>query len=439
MSGFFRDLDPKIFQGTTVLLDLDGTIVPDGAVVLANGEDETLRRIVAVAGRVIVVSNNLRNRDVVLKEHYRLHVALGSAKKPSKNAVGEFVFEEPTVVVGDKYITDGMFAHNLRARFIHVRRLENDSESFFVRMSYALDSLFKFFFVAVPYIELARPRQWVKNVLLFVPLIFAGQLLVPTEFLSTFLAFFSFSLVASAGYAINDIRDRAGDSLHPKKKHRPIASGRISVTEASWFAGALFAGALVFAATVPATVIWVLAYAALSLVYSFFLKKVPVLEMFCIGVFFLLRIEAGSAATGLPISDWLVLITVLGALFVAACKRYGESLHPSQSRSVLKAYPPALIRVLPGVFAVLLIVAYALYSFFGAFFEGAVLSNLFVAFGVLWYVRSVYLGETEEPDVRFWRDPILFFTVLFWGLYVIYAYYGEFLNMLFSRLWQLIS
>jgi decaprenyl-phosphate phosphoribosyltransferase len=440
MRPFFRELVTSDFAGQHILLDLDGTLLCDGERKLLSPEEHALRKLSAVAGTVVIVSNNPRGRESELASAYNVTVLQSRFRKPSPRVLDDLPDKKSDwVVIGDKVLTDGWFARNIGAAFVHVRPLTNKEDSLFVSVSYTVDAVAAFLLRAVPFLVLMRFRQWAKNALLFIPIVFAGRLFVFDSLLRTVEAFFAFSLVASAGYVVNDIRDRTSDALHPLKRKRPIASGRVSPRDGARFSFLLYALSLSAGLFVPAILPWLFMYAGLSFLYSFLLKRIPIIEMLCIGVFFLLRVEAGGAAAQFPVSGWLILITITAALFVASCKRYAESLHTAEKqRTVLRMYPRGLLRVLPAVLAIILSVSYISYSLFGAPFEHAFYSSIFVTAGVFWYLRSMYQGETEEPDVRLWRDPVLFGIIVLWAVSIFVPFYADTAHVVFSSTWQRI-
>jgi len=190
-----------------------------------------------------------------------------------------------------------------------------------------------------------RPKHYIKNVLIFVPLMYSQNL---TSFDAIFLAFVCFTVfcfIASGVYIVNDIVDCEKDKKHPKNKKRPIASGKVDKTEASvlafflFFAGFL-ATALLNENTLPVLIIAVF-YALMNIAYSLKLKHVVVLDSFCIAAGFVLRIYAGGAAIGENISGWLFLTIVMGSLFMTFGKRRGEKAFVKDSdavREVVKKY-----------------------------------------------------------------------------------------------------
>ncbi|MCL1831709.1 MAG: UbiA prenyltransferase family protein [Oscillospiraceae bacterium] len=178
------------------------------------------------------------------------------------------------------------------------------------------------------YIKVIRPKAWLKNVFVFVPIVFAIQLFNLDKLLTTLAAFGAFCMISSAVYLFNDICDAKKDALHPVKKSRPIASGKIKRSVASAYAIALAGvGIAVSLLVVNRTMTAIaLGYLCLNLAYTILLKNVAVLDCFCIAAGFVLRVYAGGAASGSAVSDWLFLTVTAASLFMAFGKRRGEIL-----------------------------------------------------------------------------------------------------------------
>jgi hypothetical protein len=178
---------------------------------------------------------------------------------------------------------------------------------------------------AMPYLHLLRPAQWSKNVFLFAGLVFGHKLSDRGSVLSALLGFACFCLLSSAAYILNDIRDRNEDRLHPRKCKRPIASGRISPSAAAVLAVAAALVGLGGSWLLNASFLAVgVAYLALQTAYTFGLKHVVLLDVFCIGLGFVLRAVAGALAIHVQISHWLVICTFTLCLFMGFSKRRCE-------------------------------------------------------------------------------------------------------------------
>ena len=173
--------------------------------------------------------------------------------------------------------------------------------------------------------KLLRPKQWTKNGLVFAALIFAGAIFREGYFLRTLVGFSVFCLISSSVYVLNDIVDRGKDRLHPKKKDRPVASGAISVPIAVCLLVVLLLVTLVVAYVLNVYFFLViLAYFLINVAYSLALKKIAILDIMCIASGFVLRALSGSFLIDVGISPWLIVCTLLLALFLAIHKRKGE-------------------------------------------------------------------------------------------------------------------
>lgn len=170
-----------------------------------------------------------------------------------------------------------------------------------------------------------RPWQWLKNLLVFLPIISAHRLSDSAAVFVSMKAFAALSLAASAGYLANDLKDRAADRAHPTKRHRPLASGAISPQLACVVAAILILGAALLSASLPiAFQLLLVGYLATSLAYSWFLKRAPGLDAVLLAGFYTVRIVAGGVATGITLSVWLLAFSSFFFLSLALAKRYSE-------------------------------------------------------------------------------------------------------------------
>lgn len=270
-----------------------------------------------------------------------------------------------------------------------------------------------------------RPKQWLKNVLVFAAPLAAGSLLEPDILIPTLWAFVAFCSISSATYLINDIRDRNADAAHPTKRFRPIAAGELPVKVAAAMAVALAAVAFAIALLVsPALALVIAIYAAVTLSYSFGLKHEPVIELVLLALGFLLRAIAGAAASGLPISQWFLIVAGFGSLFMAAGKRTSELVRtiddPDASRRrALDGYALPYLRFVWGTSAAVTIMAYCLWAF-----EVAVRDNTaswateasIVPFvlGILRYAMDIDRGDAEAPEEIVTQDKALIGIGLLW-------------------------
>lgn len=270
-------------------------------------------------------------------------------------------------------------------------------------------------------IYILRPQQWVKNFLVLAPPFFGGVLFTSSEmFFKMFLAFIGFSLASSTAYIVNDISDIKSDLMHPKKKLRPVASGRVSISEA--IIVALITLTLSIAASLVISKLFMLVtigYLLLSLSYSFYLERMVIIDVFTIAIGFVLRIEAGGVASGIEVSSWLLLTTFLLSLLLAFGKRRYELVmtnkNRSQFREVLAAYNEKFLNTALGIFATAAIVTYSLYvvEIESKFF---LITIPFACYGVLRYMYLVKTDTRGDPTESLLKDKPLFLCVLVWLL-----------------------
>jgi 4-hydroxybenzoate polyprenyltransferase len=283
-------------------------------------------------------------------------------------------------------------------------------------------------------VETLRPQQWVKNGFIFAALIFSQSLTRWDRCRQVLLAALVFCTVSSATYALNDIFDASEDRHHPTKKLRPIASGRISVTTAG-IVGAILGGMGLIAAWRLSTSFLgiVVAYLAINILYSSFLKRISLLDVFIVASGFLLRVIAGGVVIHVAISPWLIVCTTLLALFIALSKRRHELVllgrRASDHRAILADYSPYFLDQLISIVTASTVVTYALYTlspdvqskFPGKRLE---LTIPFVLFGIFRYLHLIHnSNHGGNPTRSLFTDPVLLSVVLFWAASVILIIY----------------
>lgn len=191
-------------------------------------------------------------------------------------------------------------------------------------------------------IQLIRVKHYIKNFLIFSPLLFAGGLFTYNSLVKVFFAFVAFSAIASVVYIVNDIQDRRSDAKHPTKRNRPIASGRISVKWAIWISVFLVLVALFSLLTVQASYTSIgllLLYTLINLLYSWRLKHIPIIDVAILSLGFLLRVYYGGVVAGLEISNWLYLSVMAFSLYLGLGKRRNEiQIHGTATRKVNRFY-----------------------------------------------------------------------------------------------------
>lgn len=218
------------------------------------------------------------------------------------------------------------------------------------------------------YIKLMRPYQWYKNLVVFLALFFSGMMLELDAVLMTIFGFILLSCVSSANYALNDAFDAASDRLHPEKKKRPIASGKIKVHMGILFGVLLLSASLIIALGLSLEFAFLLlVFFALTLAYSLGLKDEPYLDVMLIGLNFVLRAVAGALIISVYLSPWLIIGTFFGAIFLAFSKRLSELVFLGEKayhhRKVLKYYSTQILSGMMFMSAGLLIISFTLYSF----------------------------------------------------------------------------
>jgi len=269
--------------------------------------------------------------------------------------------------------------------------------------------------VATGLIRAARPRQWVKNVLVLAAPIAAGVIAQPDVLAACAVAFGSFSLAASGVYLVNDARDVDADRAHPTKRRRPIAAGVVGVGVAYAVAVVLLAAALGLSLLASPLLLAVIAvYEAVQLAYCLGLKHQPVLDVCIVASGFLLRGIAGGVAVGIELSQWFLLVAAFGSLFMVSGKRYAELRlvegTGTEIRRSLLGYTPSYLRFVWTLSATAVVLAYSLWAFeLKANGNGtwAMISVVPFTVAVLRYAVDVDGGLAGEPEDIALADRVL--------------------------------
>ena len=305
-----------------------------------------------------------------------------------------------------------------------------------------------------------RPKQWLKNLALFAPLIFSGFLFYnPSDgwpyFFVVLYAAIIFSVLTSSIYLINDVIDRKADRKHPFKKNRPIAAGKISVPLALFVAiSGIIISYLFSLSFAPFFKFLLTAYLALQLIYSSKLKQMAIFDIMSIALGFLLRIYAGSVVVNLHMSVWFLLTIISASLFMAVAKRQSERTlmtngHLEYSRKSLEKYSPRLLDQYTSMFANATWLTYALFAFQNP--TGTVDNQLyekfpniylllprtlqsqkllmltipFMIFGVMRYLQLIYEeNKGEDPADVLLKDKTILITAILGILSVIFVIYA---------------
>lgn len=276
------------------------------------------------------------------------------------------------------------------------------------------------------WLKLIRVKQWAKNLFLFTPPFFAGAILLPGVLWHAVLGFFSFSLVASAVYILNDWFDIERDKRHPEKKKRPLAAGIIKVNVAlgvmllllvlgflpAYWLGSYYAAVLGF-------------YLVMNIGYTVKLKHIALVDVTIIATGFLLRIFAGGFATNIPVSTWLVLIAFLLALFLAMAKRRDEylmMLDGNNTREAIEGYNLQFIDVSMVLIAAVTVVSYIMYTLSEQVQQAMgsqylYLTTFLVILGILRYLQqTIVFKQSGSPTKMLWTDHFLQLIILLWVL-----------------------
>ncbi|MCF8328781.1 MAG: decaprenyl-phosphate phosphoribosyltransferase [Crocinitomicaceae bacterium] len=279
------------------------------------------------------------------------------------------------------------------------------------------------------YFELLRIKSWVKNGFLFLPLVFALKLLDPDLFLSVVIAFFSFSFCSSFIYIINDVLDAQADALHPRKKNRPIPSGKISSQLALMIGVGCLAVSfgLVFSFAISVFFSYVLlCYLFLNIAYVLVLKNIHLIELFVVAINFVLRVLAGCFVINVAPSNWILVVTFFLSLLLVLVKRRAELVvlgtNAAAHRKVLKYYSEGFLDKLILIAATITITAYILYSIdpkvtFLLKTNSLIYTSVFVVIGVF---RFVQLSEGKEfegegdPTTLLFKDRFTQLVLLAW-------------------------
>ncbi len=296
------------------------------------------------------------------------------------------------------------------------------------------------------YLRVLRVNQWIKNLVIFTAIIFSGQLFNINLFSNTIRAFFIFCLLSSTSYILNDVIDYPFDKKHAIKKYRPIASGEISMPEATFLIFILTIISLLLALFFSTSFFIIsLIFIVLHFLYSLYLKKYPVIDIFTISFSFTLRAYAGVVATGFHIPIWMMLTIFFMSLFMATVKRHAELVaQGKEARVSLYRYNEHFLDFLTYTATTSTIMSYSFYTyfeklpqtetevskFFNQTFPGfearkwLMISIPLVVYGIARYAQLLYeKAEGERPERIITTDIPLIVTIALWGIIVISLIY----------------
>ncbi|MFV0211129.1 UbiA prenyltransferase family protein [Empedobacter falsenii] len=286
------------------------------------------------------------------------------------------------------------------------------------------------------YLKFMRVNQWVKNLFVFLPLFFSGNLFNIDLLIESFYGFLIFSFVASSIYIINDYVDIEKDKKHPEKKNRPLASGKISKQNAF----ILFLVLLVLTCFLLWTfgtlqvAILVGIYFLMNIAYSFKLKQVAILDVMIIAFGFLLRVFVGGYMTGILVSDWTILLVFDLALILALGKRRGELVNAELEGVTRKSLNGYNLNFLNSALAITCTVAVICYMMFilspetqSKFHHYIIYTFVFVFAAVLRYLQQTFVyAKTESPTKLIFKDHFIQLLIVLWGIsYVLLIYFNN--------------
>lgn len=294
------------------------------------------------------------------------------------------------------------------------------------------------------YARALRVNQWMKNFIVFTPVIFSGKLFDLPIFLETLFAFFIFCLLSSTSYLLNDIIDYPFDIKHPTKRFRPIAAGQITIQQATFLVFVLTIISLLICLFVSIPFFFLaLLFILLHFFYSLYLKKFPTIDIFSISFSFMIRATAGEVISGYHIPIWLLLTIFFISLFMATIKRHAELVtHGRETRESLYRYKEHFLDFLTNTFATATIIAYATYTYVERIPQVKIFSShglLFppmevrkwmmitvplVVYGVARYAQLLYeRDEGERPEKLITQDKPLVATIVLWITIVVLLIY----------------
>lgn len=271
----------------------------------------------------------------------------------------------------------------------------------------------------------SRPRQWTKNLLVVAAPAAAGVILQGPVLARVSLAFVAFCLLASGTYLINDAADRDADRLHPTKRYRPVAAGRISSRTAIVAGLALLIAGLALSAAVSTTLLAVsVGYVALTATYTVWLKHIVLVDIAAVAGCHVVRAVAGGAAAGVPISRSFLVVVSFASLLVATGKRHAEQANgsagsPGLTRTTLAGYSPRVLRALSTVAAAMSVIVYFVWAFGARGEDAAVWAALSIVpfcVGILRYTVLLRAGEGEAPEDTLLGDRVMLASLGAWAV-----------------------
>ncbi|HRJ30900.1 MAG TPA: UbiA prenyltransferase family protein [Cyclobacteriaceae bacterium] len=276
-----------------------------------------------------------------------------------------------------------------------------------------------------PVLKLIRPAHWIKNLFLLIPTFFAGSIFQVERLEIIILGIIAFSLIASAVYILNDLKDVEVDRIHPLKKDRPLASGAVSRSTATVLLVIFTASGLLLSYLLnPVFLILLSIYLVLNIAYSFGLKNIPIVDLFIVSLGFLIRIHSGGILSGVEVSHWLSIMVLLLSLFLVLAKRRDDLVLQATSHSVIRktssSYNLEFINACLTIFAAVIVVSYIMYTVSAeviAHFNSSYLftTTVFVIAGIMRYLQITMVEQNSgSPTSILVKDKFILITILLW-------------------------
>ena len=275
------------------------------------------------------------------------------------------------------------------------------------------------------YLKLLRPRDWAKNLFLFIPLFFSGELFAWNLYPKLFLGFIAFCCIASSIYIINDYRDIEDDKKHPEKSKRPLASGAVSKKLSIVICVLLILAGFAIAYLLREKFLFVLSiYFFINLVYSFGLKNIPILDIIILAIGFVLRVKGGAVIVYVGVSEWLNIMVFLLALFMAIGKRRDDVLLKLSSgtdmRRAIKGYNLDFLNVSLALVCSVIVVAYLMYTMSPEVLKRMgtyrlYYTCLFVLAGIMRYLQIIFVQSASgSPTKILYKDRFIQVSLILW-------------------------
>lgn len=279
------------------------------------------------------------------------------------------------------------------------------------------------------FINLLRPKQWIKNLFLFAALLFSRNMDKPQYVLTVLYAFLCFCMISSTVYIFNDIRDVEKDRQHPRKRMRPIAAGIIDRREAQILMIIMLPVSVILSFMLDYSFgVIVMTYLLNNVVYTLHVKNIVILDVMSIALGFILRVSGGAVVIGVTISPWLLLCTFLLSLFLGFSKRRNELLilqaDAHSHRSILEHYSLDFIDNMLSIVTASTLISYSLYTFYASESKHSMVTILFVLYGIFRYQYIVYnkkMGGSPEEIIL--TDIPLIVDIMLWILVSIIILY----------------